>query len=88
MVQPAQDPDWKSKSKVACAYADTKVHIAWSASLAKRQPQLVPLLEQIQLSADDVNKWSLAIVNGGDPALIASKWAKANRKLIAEWMSK
>lgn len=88
MVQPAVDADWKSKSKVASAYADTTVHIAWSASLAKRQPQLVPLLEQIQLSADDVNKWSLEIVNGGDPAAIAGKWAKANKKLIAQWMSK
>ena len=88
MVQPAVDPNWKSKSKVACAYADTTVHIAWSASLSERQPQLVPLLEQIQLSADDVNQWSLEIVNGGDPAVIASKWAKANSKMIAEWMSK
>jgi len=88
MVQPAVDPDWKSKSKVACAYSDTTVHIAWSASLAKRQPQLVPLLEQIQLSADDVNNWSLEIVNGGDPSEITKKWAKANKKLIAKWMSK
>ena len=88
MVQPAVDPDWKSKSKVASAYADTTVHITWSTSLADRQPQLVPLLEQIQLTADDVNKWSLKIVNGGDPEAIARKWAKANGKLIAEWMSK
>jgi len=88
MVQPAEDPDWKSKSKVACAYADTKVYTAWSVSLKNRLPQLVPLLEQIQLSADDVNKWSLEIVNGGDPAEIAGKWAKANSKMIAEWMSK
>jgi glycine betaine/proline transport system substrate-binding protein len=88
MVQPAVDADWKAKSKVASAYADTTIRISWSNSLAERQPQLVLLLEQIQLSADDVNKWSLEIVNGGDPALITSKWAKANRKLIAEWMPK
>ncbi len=87
MVQPAVDPDWQAKSKVASAYADTKVHVSWSAALAERQPALVPLLENIQLSAEDVNAWSLEIVNGAEPAEITSAWAKENTAKIAGWMA-
>ena len=89
MIQPGVDPDWMAKSKVASAYADTTVHIAWSKSLAKRQPQLVPLLEKIQIKAQDVNKWSFEIVvNKRHPADIAKKWVDGNRAMIASWMSK
>lgn len=87
MVQPAEDPDWQSKSRVASAYADTTVQISWSASLSERQPGVVPLLENIQLSADDVNAWALAIVEGGEPNEILSAWAKENADQIAAWMS-
>ena len=88
MVQPGEDPDWMAKSKVASAYADTRVHIAWSKTLAERQPQLVPLLEKIQIDGNEVNDWSFEIVvNGRDPADVAKQWVGENPGLIAEWMS-
>lgn len=87
MVQPTDDPDWMAKSHVASAYADTTVHISWSSSLAERQPALVPLLENIQLSADDVNAWSLAVVDGADPEAVTRAWVEANTSLIASWMA-
>lgn len=87
MVQPTEDPDWMAKSHVASAYADTSVHITWSSSLSERQPALVNLLKNIQLSADDVNAWSLAVVNGEDPAAVTQAWVKANPDLIASWMA-
>lgn len=87
MVQPAEDPDWMAKSHVASAYADTTVHISWSSSLSERQPALVPLLQNIQLSAEDVNAWSLAVVNGEDPEAVTRAWVEANPDLIASWMA-
>lgn len=87
MVQPSEDPDWMGKSRVASAYADTTVHISWSSSLSERQPQLVKLLQNIQLTAEDVNAWSLAVVNGEDPAAVTAAWVKANPELIASWMA-
>lgn len=87
MVQPADDPDWVAKSYVASAYSETKVHNSWSAALAERQPALVPLLKNIELSADDVNKWAKEIVDGADPEALTRDWAKANPELIAKWMS-
>ncbi|MDQ2067627.1 glycine betaine ABC transporter substrate-binding protein [Xinfangfangia sp. CPCC 101601] len=87
MVQPAEDPDWMAKSRVASAYADTTVHISWSSSLSERQPELVKLLQNIQLTAEDVNAWSLAVVNGEEPAAVTAAWVKANPELIASWMA-
>ena len=87
MVQPAEDPDWQAKSRVASAYADTAVYLSWAATLAERHPALVPLLENIQLSADDVNAWSLEIVSGAEPSDVAAKWVKGNSDLIASWMA-
>jgi len=87
MVQPNEDPAWKEKSHVASAYADTAVHVSWSASLADRQPALVPLLGNIQLSADDVNAWSLEIVNGAEPQAVAEKWVADNADKVAGWLA-
>ncbi len=87
MVQPAEDPDWQARSRVASAYADTAVYLSWAATLAERHPALVPLLENIQLSAEDVNAWSLEIVSGAEPSDVAAKWVKGNSDLIASWMA-
>lgn len=86
VVTPDEDPDWLAKSSVATAYDAASVHISWSKSLEERQPELVRLLDNIRLSEDDVNQWSLAIVEGGDPDQIATQWAQDNTSLIAEWM--
>lgn len=85
IVQPDQDPDWQAKSHVASAYPETTVHISWSANLATRDPALVTLLQNIQLSADDVNKWSLEIINGKDPNEVVKPWIEANSAQIAAW---
>lgn len=88
VVTPDEDPDWMEKSSVASAYADASVRIAWSTSLEERQPELVELLRRIELTADDVNAWSLAIVEGQEPQEVASEWVAENPDLVAEWMTR
>lgn len=85
MVQPEDDPDWQAKSKVASAWPDTRVYISWSANIAERNPALNTLLGNIQLSADDVNAWSLAIIQGTDPAEAVKPWVEAHAAEIAAW---
>ncbi len=85
MVQPDQDPDWQAKSKVATAYAPTRVYISWSSSLAERNPALVHLLQNIQISADDVNNWALAIIKGEEPAEAVKPWIEQHADDIAAW---
>jgi glycine betaine/proline transport system substrate-binding protein len=87
VVQPNEDPDWMGKSTVASAYADTRVHIAWSKTLADRHPQLVELLDNIEIDPEDVNRWSHEIVQGRDPAEVVSEWVAANPDKIAAWMA-
>ena len=85
MVQPDEDPDWQAKSKVASAYPDTRVYISWSANIAERNPALAALLSNIQLSADDVNAWSLAIIEGTDPAEAVKPWVAEHSSEISAW---
>ncbi|WP_195759809.1 glycine betaine ABC transporter substrate-binding protein [Paracoccus sp. S-4012] len=87
MVQPNEDPAWQEKSHVASAYEDGTVHISWSASLAERQPALVTLLSNIQLSDEDVNDWSLQIVNGTPPQEVAEAWVAENADQVAGWLA-
>jgi len=88
VVTPKDDPDWMAKSKVASAYADASVHIAWSSNLAERQPEAAHLLAQIEFTNDDVNKWALDIIEGQDPDKVAKDWVNGHKDLIAKWMSK
>jgi glycine betaine/proline transport system substrate-binding protein len=86
VVQPNDDPQWFEKSKIASAYAETTVHIAYAASLAQRQPDLAAALERMSFSPDDVSKWAFAIVVDKKPAAeVAKSWIKANPDVVAKW---
>jgi glycine betaine/proline transport system substrate-binding protein len=86
MVQPADDPQWFEKSKVASAYANTTVHIAYASSLTKRQPELAAALERISLKPDDISKWAFEIIVDKTPAdQVAKDWIKANGATVAKW---
>ena len=59
IVQPNDDPQWFEKSKVASAYADTTVHIAYANSLAERQPELTAALGSgMSFDPDEISKWA------------------------------
>lgn len=86
VVQPNDDPAWFEKSKVSSAYADTTVHVAYSASLAERQPDLTAALERISFNPDDVSKWAYAIIVDKKPAdEVAKEWIKAHPNDVAKW---
>ena len=86
MVQANDDPQWFEKSKVSSGYADTTVHIAYAASLAKRQPELSAALERISLNPDDISKWAYAIIVDKKPAdEVAKEWIKAHPEDVAKW---
>ncbi|MGF7159570.1 glycine betaine/proline transport system substrate-binding protein [Rhodoligotrophos appendicifer] len=89
VVQPNDDPNWFEKSKVSSGYADTSVHIAYSASLASRQPELVAALERIQFDANDISKWAYEIIVDKKPAAeVASEWVKAHPDAVGKWMGR
>jgi glycine betaine/proline transport system substrate-binding protein len=86
VVQANDDPQWYEKSKVASAYAETTVHIAYAASLAKRQPDLVAAIERMKFNPDDISNWASAIIVDKKPAdVVAKDWIEANPDVVGQW---
>lgn len=86
VVQPNDDPNWFEKSKVASAYGETTVHIAYAASLADRQPDLVAALERMQFDPAEISTWAYSIIVDKKPAdEVAKEWIKANPDTVAKW---
>ncbi|EXL04928.1 glycine betaine ABC transporter substrate-binding protein [Aquamicrobium defluvii] len=87
MIQPSEDPEWFEKSKVATAWPPSDIHIAYSKSLESRAPELVDLLNRIQLDADLVGLWSLMVIADGlTPEQAAKKWVDENRSTVDGWL--
>ncbi len=86
IVQPNDDPQWFEKSKVASAYADTTVHIAYANSLAERQPELTAALERMSFDPDEISKWAFAIIVDKKPAdAVAKEWVSAHPDIVGKW---
>ena len=86
MVQRDEDPAWFERSHVACAYPDASVHIAYAASLIRRQPELAQALERIEIDPGAVSRWAFEIVVRGRPAAeVAREWVDANAATVGGW---
>lgn len=87
MVQPSDDADWYSKSKVATKDALKDVQIAWSNSLVDRSPAIAEFFANFGLEADDVSKLAFEIsANGRDAADVAKEWVNANSDRVDAWL--
>ncbi len=87
MVQPKDDPDWFQKSKVMSEDAAKTVHLAYSKSLIKRSPAIASLLDNIQLTTDDVSAWAYEIAGKGRPeAEVLGEWVKNNGARVDSWL--
>lgn len=87
MVQPSDDPDWYTKSKVATKDALKKVQIAWSNSLADRSPAIAEFFSKFSLNADDVSGFAYEISGKGrEPAEVAREWVDANPDRVDAWL--
>ncbi|MFB2552404.1 ABC transporter substrate-binding protein [Ensifer soli] len=84
-VEPS-DPNWLEKSKIATAYKDAAIHIAYSNTLAKSAPEVAAILEKVTFTTDAVSKLAFAIaVEGKTPEAAAKEWIAANPETIAGW---
>jgi len=85
-IQPSDDPDWYSKSKVMTEDALKKVQIAYSKSLIERSPAIADLLANIQLDGETVSSFAYEIEGGKDPALVAKEWVAENSGRVDGWL--
>ena len=87
MVQPAEDPDWFSKSKVMSEDALKKVQVAYSKSLRERSPAIADLLDNMQLDTDTVSGFAYEIAGKKrDPADVAKEWVANNAERVDGWL--
>ncbi len=87
VVQASEDPDWLAKSKVETADAPRKVQIGYSKSLEERSPNIVKLLNSIDLDTDTVSGWAFEmIVNNREPEEVIHEWVAANSDRVDGWL--
>jgi len=87
LIEPSQDKEWFKKSKITSGDPKKKVHIAYSASLEKRAPDVARLLENISLERDTISSWTHAVVVlKKKPADVVREWMKANPGQVDKWL--
>jgi len=85
-LQPSDDPDWFTKSKVMTEDALKNVQIAYSNSLQDRSPAIAELVANIKLEGEDVSGFAFEIEGGKDPADVAKEWVAANSDRVDGWL--
>ena len=86
-IQPKEDPDWFTKSKVMTADAVKNIQIAYSKSLEERAPAIAGLLANIKLDTETVSQWAFEIVsNERAPEEVIKEWVAANEKRVDGWL--
>jgi len=85
-LQPDEDPNWFENSKVMTEDALKQVQIAYSNTLADRSPAIADLVQNIQLTGDDVSQFAFEIEGGKDAADVAKAWVEANTDRVDGWL--
>lgn len=85
-IQPSEDPNWYENSKVMTEDALKKVQIAYSKSLAERSPAITDLLQNIQLTGEDVSNFAFQIEGGKSAEDVAKEWVAANSDRVDGWL--
>ena len=87
MIQPADDPDWFTKSKVMTEDKIKNVQIAYSKSLEERAPVIAGLLANIQLDTATVSEWAYQIAGKNrDTGEVVKEWIDANQERVDGWL--
>ncbi len=81
------DPEWKTKSSVAMAWAPAFIQPAFSADLNAAKPQVASMLRNMDLSSADLGAFAFSVVvDGKDAAVVANEWIAANPARVTAWL--
>ncbi|MEL7097731.1 MAG: glycine betaine ABC transporter substrate-binding protein [Pseudomonadota bacterium] len=80
--------DWLGVSEFECVIAPNNVHVAYSASLEERNPEVAAMLSRIQFTGDEVGGWILEMFEKKrDPAEVAEEWIADNQEIVQKWIN-
>lgn len=85
-LQPSDDPDWFTKSKVMTEDALKQVQVAYSNSLQDRSPAIADFLANMKLDGETVSSFAFEIEGGKDPADVAKAWVEENSDRVDSWL--
>jgi len=85
-IQPSDDPDWFTKSKVQTEDALKQVQVAYSNSLSERSPAIAEFIANMKLDGETVSSFAFEIEGGKDPADVAKEWVEANSERVDSWL--
>jgi glycine betaine/proline transport system substrate-binding protein len=87
IVQPDQDSEWFTKSKITTGDPKKTVRVAYSRSLEKRAPEVARFLKNISLTDAAVSAMTHdVVVEKQEPATVASDWVQANSQIVDGWL--
>jgi len=86
-LQPAEDPNWLTKSSVAMAWPAAFIQPVFATAVGKTAPQVASMLQKMDLTADELGTFSHSVVVGGkDAATVAKEWVAANPARVTGWL--
>lgn len=87
VVEPDADPEWLTKSTVAMAWPPAYIQPVFAKALDQTAPQVATLMRNMDVSADELGAFSYSVVvDGKDPAVVASEWIAANPGRVDAWL--
>lgn len=88
VAQPDQDPDWLKNSDAAVAWPPLTIHVAYATALKDDFPSVAAMLENVQLTADQLSQMTYALViEKRDPDEYARQWVADNEDLVLGWFT-
>ncbi len=88
MVFPSEDKEWLRKSRVTCAWPESKMYVAFATALTQRLPKVAQFLQQVALDPAEIAQW---IRQTGeqqrDPADVAKEWVQQHPDLVEQWFA-
>ena len=85
---PAEDPDWKNKSHVACAWPDATVYVGYSKALQQRVPKVAQFLKQVAFETPMIAEWILKVDKEKvEPTQVAREWVDKNPEVVKRWLA-
>jgi glycine betaine/proline transport system substrate-binding protein len=88
IVQPTDDPAWLEVSTAPTAWDTAYLHVHYSKSIEKSQPEVAKLFANMKVTTDIVSDWTYALViDKKDPAAYAKEWVAANEDLVLSWLT-
>lgn len=88
VVQPTDDPAWLEVSTAGTAWDTAYLHLHYSKSIGKDQPEVARLFRNMKLTTDQVSEMTYALViDKKDPAAYAKDWVRKNESEVLSWLT-